>query len=172
MVYALGGRSLFWNAATPRLIESELCKWPIDPEELDMYYGIAEKALHVTTNYANGSAMQRVLLKRLQDDDIFEAIDMPLAFDMFDSRPGVEVISPDKRKHIIRAKNIIVSASTLETPRLLLNSGVPGPSIGWYLTDHVSVIPIGLPTLTAAGPVISNVALAFRLADYIVSIES
>lgn len=29
-----------------------------------------------------------------------------------------------------------------------------------------------LPTLTAAGPVLSNVALSLRLADYIVSISS
>ena len=65
MVYALGGRSLFWNAATPRPIRSELNKWPIHPRELNVYYGMAEKLLHVTTDYAKGSSMQNILLKRL-----------------------------------------------------------------------------------------------------------
>ena len=56
---------------------------------------------------------------------------------------GVEVFSPDKKAHTIRAKNVVVSASTLETPRLLLNSGIQGPAIGRYLTGHVSIIAIG-----------------------------
>ncbi len=38
---------------------------------------------------------------------------------------------------------MVVSASTLETPRLLLNSGIQGPAIGRYLTGHVSIIAIG-----------------------------
>ena len=46
----------------------------------------------------------------------------------------------DKKAHTIRAKNVVVSASTLETPRLLLNSGIQGPAIGRYLTGHVSII--------------------------------
>nr|WP_254119417.1 GMC family oxidoreductase [Bacillus sp. FJAT-29790] len=186
MVYALGGRSLFWNAATPRPIRSELNKWPIHPRELNVYYGMAEKVLHVTRSYAKGSSMQNVLLKRLHGHGILEANDMPLAFDMtcshqgevhsnpwFSSintlaaamydRPydlavnanasrvivengkvaGVEVISLDKRAHTIRAKNVVVSASTLETPRLLLSSGIQGSAIGRYLTGHVSIIAVG-----------------------------
>lgn len=186
MVYALGGRSLFWNAVTPRPIQSELKKWPVDLDELNMYYNIAENTMHITTDYADGSQMQEILLDRLQQQDIYEAKDMPVAFDLQPSRrgeihsnpwfssinfmasalfdkpydlalnafasrilcegnkvAGVEVISPDKKTHIIRAKNIVVSASTLETPRLLLNSRIPGPAIGRYLTDHVSIIAIG-----------------------------
>ncbi|MEH7347097.1 GMC family oxidoreductase [Bacillus sp. JJ1532] len=186
MVYALGGRSLFWNAATPRPIRSELNKWPIHPREINVYYGMAEKLLHVTRDYAKGSSMQNVMLKRLHANGILEADDMPLAFDMTPSRQGevhsnpwfssinalaaalfdrpydlavnayasriiaesgrvsgVEVFSEDKRSHILRAKNVVVSASTLETPRLLLNSGIQGPAIGRYLTGHVSIIGIG-----------------------------
>lgn len=56
---------------------------------------------------------------------------------------GVEVFSLDKQVHTIRAKNVILSASTLESPRILLNSGIPGPAIGRYLTGHVSIIGIG-----------------------------
>ena len=88
MVYALGGRSLFWNAATPRPIQSELNKWPIHPQELNVYYGMAEKLLHVTRDYAKGSSMQNILLKRLHSNGILEADDMPLAFDMTPSRQG------------------------------------------------------------------------------------
>ena len=186
MVYALGGRSLFWNAATPRPIRSELNKWPIHPRELNVYYGMAEKLLHVTTDYAKGSSMQNSILKRLHAGGILEADDMPVAFDMTPSRQGevhsnpwfssinalaaalfdrpydlavnayvsrvivdngkvsgVEVFSADKKAHTIRAKNVVVSASTLETPRLLLNSGIQGPAIGRYLTGHVSIIAIG-----------------------------
>ncbi|WP_438347524.1 GMC oxidoreductase [Paenibacillus sp. FA6] len=186
MVYALGGRSLFWNAATPRPVLEELNKWPIHPRELNVYYGMAEKLLHVTTDYAKGSSMQNTLLKRLHAGGILEANDMPVAFDMTPSRQGevhsnpwfssinalaaalfdrpydlavnafvsrviveneqtigVEVFSQDKKAHFIRAKNVVVSASTLETPRLLLNSGLQGPAIGRYLTGHVSIIAIG-----------------------------
>ncbi len=186
MIYALGGRSLFWNAATPRPIQTELNKWPIHPQELNVYYRMAEKLLHVTTDYAKGSSMQKVFLRRLHGEGILEADDMPVAFDMTPSRQGevhsnpwyssinalaaaqfdrpydlalnafvskvtiqggrvsgVEVFSADKRVHRIQAKNVVVSASTLETPRLLLNSGIKGPAIGRYLTGHVSIIAIG-----------------------------
>ena len=37
---------------------------------------------------------------------------------------GVQVFDANKKSHTIRAKNVVVSASTLETPRLLLNSGI------------------------------------------------
>ncbi|RHW35921.1 GMC family oxidoreductase [Lysinibacillus yapensis] len=186
MVYALGGRSLFWNAATPRPIEAELRGWPINRRELDVYYGMAEKLLHTTMDYAKGSSMQDIMLKRLHGEGILEARDMPVAFDMTPSHQGqvhsnpwyssinalaaglfdrpydlatdayvsrvftenggagaVEVYSADKSVHIIEAKNIVISASTLETPRILLNSGIQGPNIGRYLTGHVSMISIG-----------------------------
>ncbi|WP_257009376.1 GMC oxidoreductase [Bacillus sp. 7884-1] len=187
MIYALGGRSLFWNAATPRPIQSELNNWPIHRQELNVYYGMAEKLLHVTRDFAKGSSMQNILLKRLHSHGILEADDMPLAFDMTPSRQGevhsnpwyssinalagaqfdrpfdlavnayasrihtgngrvsgVEVFTADKKTHTIRAKNVVVSASTLETPRLLLNSGIQGPVIGRYLTGNVSIIAIGM----------------------------
>jgi gluconate 5-dehydrogenase len=202
MVYALGGRSLFWNAATPRPIESELKKWPIQHRELNVYYGMAEKLLHTTRSYAKGSSMQNVLLKRLHAHGILEANDMPLAFDMTGShqgevhsnpwyssinalayamydRPydlavnayaprvfvengkaaGVEVFSPDKKAHTIRAKNVVLSASTLETPRILLNSGIQGHAIGHYLTGHVSMIAIGTISRRQFSDKLGNLAI-------------
>jgi gluconate 5-dehydrogenase len=56
---------------------------------------------------------------------------------------GVTVMSPEKRTYIIRAKNVIVSASALETPRILLHSGIQGPAIGRYLTNHSLIVGTG-----------------------------
>lgn len=186
MVYALGGRSLFWNGVTPRPLLFDFNKWPIDLRELNIYYTIAQKVLNTTTAYAKGSSLQDVILNRLLEGGIWEANDMPVAFDLSPSyqgevhsnpwfssintlaaalfdRPydlavnayayriivengraaGVEVFSPDKESHTLRAKNIVLSAGALETPRILLNSGIKGDAIGRYLTNHVSIIGIG-----------------------------
>lgn len=49
---------------------------------------------------------------------------------------GVEVMSPDKKRFRLKAKNVVVSAGALETPRLLLYSNIPGKAIGHYLANH------------------------------------
>lgn len=49
---------------------------------------------------------------------------------------GVEVVRPDKRTFRLRAKTVILAAGTFQTPRLLLNSAIPGPNIGHYLWNH------------------------------------
>lgn len=95
MVYALGGRSLFWNGATPRPIQSELNKWPINPRELDIYYGMAEDVLKTTMNYAEGSMLQHIMLNRLHGSGFFEANHMPLAFDF--------VMEPIKENLIVKS---------------------------------------------------------------------
>jgi choline dehydrogenase-like flavoprotein len=202
MVYALGGRSLFWNAATPRPIEEELREWPIHRHELDVYYRMAERLLHVTTDWAKGSSLQERMLRRLHAAGILEAQDMPLALDLAPSRQGevhsnswyssinalaaalfdrpydlavnayvykvrtqggkvsgVDVYDADKKSHSIRAKNVVVSASTLETPRLLLNSNIKGDAIGRYLTGHVSMIGIGTVSRRQFSDRLGNVSI-------------
>lgn len=52
---------------------------------------------------------------------------------------GVRVMSPDKRSYYLKAKTIILSASTIETARLLLHSGIQGRAIGRYLINHTLV---------------------------------
>lgn len=52
---------------------------------------------------------------------------------------GIQVMTWDGKKYDISAKTVILSASTLETPRILLNSGIPGEAIGRYLLDHIFV---------------------------------
>ncbi|MDQ0920824.1 choline dehydrogenase-like flavoprotein [Paenibacillus sp. V4I5] len=49
---------------------------------------------------------------------------------------GVKVMTADKKTYTLTAKTIVVSASTWETPRLLLNSNIPGEAIGKYLVFH------------------------------------
>lgn len=53
---------------------------------------------------------------------------------------GVRVITPDKKSHFIKAKTIVLSASSLQTPRILLNSKIPGKAIGRYLVNHSYLI--------------------------------
>jgi gluconate 5-dehydrogenase len=49
---------------------------------------------------------------------------------------GIKVMTWDGKTHFISARTVILSASTLETPRILLHSGIPGEAIGRNLVDH------------------------------------
>lgn len=53
---------------------------------------------------------------------------------------GVKVVTSDHETFTIKARTVILSASTFETPRILLNSHIPGPAIGRYLVNHPSVL--------------------------------
>jgi choline dehydrogenase-like flavoprotein len=60
---------------------------------------------------------------------------------------GVKVMTADKKEHLIKAKNVVVAASTLQTTRLLLHSRIPGRTIGHYFNIQSYLI---------ANPVIST----------------
>ncbi|MCA0756466.1 GMC family oxidoreductase [Paenibacillus sp. N4] len=49
---------------------------------------------------------------------------------------GVQMMTPDKKSYVLKAKTVVVSAGTIESPRLLLYSGIPGEAIGHYLGNH------------------------------------
>ena len=53
---------------------------------------------------------------------------------------GVKVVTSDQKAYTIKAKTVILSASTFETPRILLNSHIPAEAIGKYLVNHPSVL--------------------------------
>lgn len=57
---------------------------------------------------------------------------------------GAEVMNPDKKSFFLKAKNVVVSAGALETPQLLLNSGIQGGAIGHYLTNHSFIMAHGV----------------------------
>lgn len=52
---------------------------------------------------------------------------------------GVEVMTRDKKTYYLKGKHVVLSASTFETPRILLNSGIRGGAIGHYFTTHSRV---------------------------------
>ncbi|MGM0876225.1 MAG: GMC oxidoreductase [Bacillota bacterium] len=56
---------------------------------------------------------------------------------------GVKVMSPEKKPYLLKAKKVVLSASTFETPRLLLHSGIKGKAIGHYLMNHSYVTTTG-----------------------------
>lgn len=57
---------------------------------------------------------------------------------------GVKVMSPDKKAYTLRANTIVLSTSTLESPRILLHSGLRLPAIGRYLAHHLRINATGL----------------------------
>lgn len=56
---------------------------------------------------------------------------------------GVKVVTRDKKTYELKGKTIVLSASTFETPRILLYSDIPGKAIGHYLTTHSRVYGTG-----------------------------
>ncbi|WP_223193050.1 GMC oxidoreductase [Paenibacillus sedimenti] len=56
---------------------------------------------------------------------------------------GVKVMTPDKSAYTLQAKTVVLSASTFETPRLLLHSGIHHPALGHYLMNHSFVQATG-----------------------------
>ncbi|EFM09464.1 glucose-methanol-choline oxidoreductase [Paenibacillus curdlanolyticus YK9] len=198
-IIAVGGRTLVWNAISPRMrVKRE--SWHVPLQEMDQYYDIAEQALQVSGAYVEGSPINRILLNRLWSEGYHYARKMPTATDMvptkygemhsnvyFSSikflagavnrRPidlavlsravgvlasngkveGIEAATPDLRTYRIKAKKVVLCTSTIETPRLLLYSGIPGPAIGHYLTTH-SVVWGAFPFNRTSYPYVTGTA--------------
>lgn len=186
LVYALGGRTLFWGAVCPRIPDFELVDWPIQTPEMHRYYSIAERVMNVTSFYSRYSTFTQLILDRLRANEYPEAVDQPVGTDLqptqygeihsnvffssiiflararmlhpFDlavnaraiqilteqnQTRGVRVMTPEGRTYDLRAKTVVLAASALETPRILLQSDIPGKAIGHYLTNHSIVRGIG-----------------------------
>nr|WP_181873323.1 GMC oxidoreductase [Paenibacillus prosopidis] len=185
-VYALGGRTLFWTAVSPRMHVSEIANWPVTVKEMELYYTVAERIMNVTHSFTQGSPLTEISLDRLRKNGFPEATDEPIAIDLsptkfgvvnsnafFSSitfiahalnRPfdlavnasavqvlvernrvvGLKVMSPDKKPYYLKAKTVVLSASTFGTPQILLNSGIEGRVIGRYLSNHSRLVGTGL----------------------------
>lgn len=185
-VICLGGRTVFWDLVSSRLVLSLLPGWPIPAHEMDTYYAVAEGVMNVTQEYAKGSTLTESLLARLLQGGFPESRYMPIAADLqptkfgevhsdvffssfsllarasflrsFDlainaravqvlvdqgKATGVKVMSPDMKSYILKANTVVLSASTYETPRLLLNSGIDGGVVGHYMTNQVFMLVPG-----------------------------
>lgn len=186
LLYALGGRTLFWSGVSPRMHPSVLEKWPVPLKEMNGYYNIAETIMDVTRNYTKDSSITEVLLNRLWEGGFTAASGFPLAADVtptkygqlhsnvfyssmnlfgtsLNLRPfdlavnaravkvlhekgkavGVQVMTPDKKSFFLKSRNVVLSAGALDTPRILLYSGIQGRAIGHYLTNHSFLLAHG-----------------------------
>lgn len=143
LVYALGGRTLFWGAVCPRIPDFELASWPVPIPEMHRYYSIAERMMNVTDLYSRYSTFTQNLLDRLRANGYPEAVDQPVGINLQPTQYGELVITPERKLYELRSKTVVLAASALETPRILLNSGIPGRAIGHYLTNHSIVRGIG-----------------------------
>lgn len=57
---------------------------------------------------------------------------------------GVEVKNPGKKSFFLKSRNVVFSAGALETPQILLHSGIQGSAIGHYLTNHSFLMAHGV----------------------------
>lgn len=168
-VFAVGGRTLFWGAVTPRMHDSETSHWPLSKMELDIYYRIAEEVMQIGKSSASASIQVQEHLDLLHAKGFRRAMPIPYAisngqtvssitflkkareyrpFDfavsaralqllLQDGKPiGLKAAGPDRNIHVLKANTIVLAAGALETPRLLLHSGISGRAIGHFLTNH------------------------------------
>lgn len=56
---------------------------------------------------------------------------------------GVDFIGPDGVEHSMDARHVVVAGGAVETPRLLLLSGIDHPLIGRHLMTHFQTIVVG-----------------------------
>ena len=65
---------------------------------------------------------------------------------------GVDLVGPDGAARFMAARHVVVAAGAIETPRLLLLSGLDHPLVGRYLMTHFQTIVAGSHARTAPTP--------------------
>ena len=87
-LFALGGRTLFGVFAAPRMPASETVGWPITEKELSLYYSLAEEIMEVSNEYAKGSSLQEIVVKRLRENGFPGTSYIPTTIDLEPTRYG------------------------------------------------------------------------------------
>lgn len=200
--FGLGGRTLNWGIAAPRMHLSDFMHWPVSVNEMEKYYNIAEQAMYVNNSLAKGSSLSEIMLNRLWQSGFPESTYLPMAADLAQTKygelhsnvyfssviflarafklrsydltvrakavrvltengktVGVQVVSPDKKSYVLKAGTVILSASTFENPKILLNSGIQGHAIGHYLTNHSGVEAKGIISRKQFPEIVGTLAL-------------
>ena len=90
LVFALGGRTLFWSAVCPRMHEVEFKEkdWPITYKDLVGYYNRVEEILKYFEQFTKDSLITDILLERLRQNGYPQAINTPIATDISQSKFG------------------------------------------------------------------------------------
>jgi choline dehydrogenase-like flavoprotein len=164
----VGGRLHVWGRVALRLSERELGDWPIAYDELSAYYGEVEEFLDVRDAVLTSAEerfatdvepLVRVVPTRIAAHDPGRvprtiraadatgrltlrsgAVARRLSLDARAGRAtGVEIVDRRGRAQEECACVVVLCASTIETLRILLNSGVGNSSgrLGSFLVDHV-----------------------------------
>lgn len=80
-IIAFGGKTIFWQALTPRFNPADFITWPISYSDILPYYLIAENIMNVNNSFTIGSSIQEILLSRLRARGFPDATNIPMAFD-------------------------------------------------------------------------------------------
>ncbi|MFC4768658.1 GMC oxidoreductase [Effusibacillus consociatus] len=72
---------------------------------------------------------------------------------------GVKVVTPDKKSCFIKGKTVVLSASTFENPRILLNSGIRGEATGRYLINHSFTVTLATASRKQFPEVLGNTGI-------------
>ncbi|MFC4769173.1 GMC oxidoreductase [Effusibacillus consociatus] len=207
-LFALGGRTLFWWAVTPRMHPVDIAQWPVTFDEMEPYYNIAEGVLNVSRLYSQGSKVTEILLTRLRERSFPDVIEQPMAVDLSETKfgqlranpffssivflatalnrhpfdlavqaratrvlsehgraVGIEVMTPEMKSYVLRARTVVLSGSTWETPRLLLYSGIEGRAIGQYLMNHSKIFARAKVKRTDFPEVLGTLSILIPRAD-------
>ena len=118
--------------------------------------------------FMEGLEVEKVLFENANGNKI--AVGVKGSWKSRDSHGGVNGIDRTTRDVIIKAKRIIVSAGSLESPLLLLRSGLPNPQIGRNLYLHpttliFAIFPDQKPIKPWEGAILTNLVDEFQNLD-------
>ena len=118
--------------------------------------------------FMEGLHVEKVLFENANGSKI--AVGVKASWKSRDSHGGVNGVDRITRKVIIKAKRIIVSAGSLESPLLLLRSGLTNPQIGRNLYLHpttliCAIFPDQEPIKPWEGAILTNLVDEFQNLD-------